>query len=220
MPKKSDQIEDIFDEVEKSSTPDKNKRPNKVNAAQSPAAQTTVSPKVGPASAGSNPVSPKSKLPLLVLIVFVIIVLSGIVYLVFTGTLSDFFAGDENQSATINDNSVSSDDPMNADDNGMTNNSTGNTININDIDIGEPDADGDGLSDAEEASLGTNPDLVDSDNDQLFDRIEVEVYETEPLNPDTDGDGQLDGVEVKNGYDPNGPGVLLDLQKEINNLEN
>ena len=53
---------------------------------------------------------------------------------------------------------------------------------------------------------------MDSDGDGLFDREEVEVYHTNPLNPDTDGDGYVDGFqEVDKGYNPLGPGRLLDL---------
>jgi hypothetical protein len=70
------------------------------------------------------------------------------------------------------------------------------------------DADSDGLTDAEEALLGTNPLLADTDNDALGDYEEVNIYKTNPLNPDTDGDTYLDGAEVKAGFDPNGPGKL------------
>ncbi len=73
------------------------------------------------------------------------------------------------------------------------------------------DTDGDGLTDAEEAQLGTNPQMVDTDNDGLTDREEVMIYKTNPLNPDTDGDSYLDGMEVKGGYNPNGPGKLFDV---------
>lgn len=73
----------------------------------------------------------------------------------------------------------------------------------------QPDADSDGLTDAEEAALATNPLSSDTDGDQLSDLDEVEIYKTDPLNPDTDGDTYLDGVEVINGYDPNGLGKLL-----------
>ncbi len=73
------------------------------------------------------------------------------------------------------------------------------------------DTDGDGLSDAREVALGTNPNLVDTDADNLNDREEVEVYLTDPLNPDTDGDTFKDGDEVRNGYNPKGPGKLLQL---------
>lgn len=58
----------------------------------------------------------------------------------------------------------------------------------------------------------------DTDGDGLFDREEVEVYKTDPKLKDTDGDGIDDGVEVDNGYNPNGDGLLLDLQKSIDNL--
>ena len=55
------------------------------------------------------------------------------------------------------------------------------------------DTDGDGLSDAEEAALGTDP-----------------------LNPDTDGDGLTDGFEVDNGLDP----LVADLDADGDGLTN
>lgn len=67
------------------------------------------------------------------------------------------------------------------------------------------DSDGDGLSDQEEAVLGTNPHDPDTDHDGLNDYEEVKIYHTDPKNPDTDGDGFLDGQEVKAGFDPNNP---------------
>ncbi len=76
------------------------------------------------------------------------------------------------------------------------------------------DSDGDGLSDVDEAAIGTSPRKPDSDNDGLFDREEVEVYETDPLVADTDGDGFIDGEEVSNGYNPNGEGRLFDIPTE------
>ncbi|MBI2475289.1 hypothetical protein HYV69_02570 [Candidatus Uhrbacteria bacterium] len=75
----------------------------------------------------------------------------------------------------------------------------------------EVDTDKDGLSDLQEAQLGTSPKSSDTDGDFLFDREELEVYGTNPLNSDSDGDGFLDGNEVKAGYDPNGPGKLLEV---------
>lgn len=74
------------------------------------------------------------------------------------------------------------------------------------------DTDGDGLTDEEEKTLGINSENIDSDNDGLFDREEVKVYKTNPLNPDTDDDGYLDGAEVKGGYNPNGPGNLYEIK--------
>lgn len=73
------------------------------------------------------------------------------------------------------------------------------------------DTDLDGLSDSEEATLGTDPTKIDTDDDGLTDREEAKIYGTDPLNPDTDGDTYLDGNEVKAGYNPNGPGKLLEL---------
>ncbi len=70
-------------------------------------------------------------------------------------------------------------------------------------DPGNPDTDGDGLTDYEEILIyhldPTNP---DTDRDGLTDYEEVKVYQTHPNRQDTDGDGYLDGEEVKNGYDP------------------
>lgn len=64
------------------------------------------------------------------------------------------------------------------------------------------DSDGDGLTDEEEKTIGTNINIVDSDGDGLNDASEVNKFKTGPLKPDTDGDGYTDGEEVKNGYDP------------------
>lgn len=71
------------------------------------------------------------------------------------------------------------------------------------------DSDDDGLTDTEEAALGTDPTKVDTDEDGLNDGMEVNFYFTDPLNSDTDGDTFLDGSEVENGYDPKGPGRLV-----------
>jgi hypothetical protein len=59
-----------------------------------------------------------------------------------------------------------------------------------------PDADGDGLSDDDEAAYGTDPNDADSDDDGLEDGGEVHDHATDPLSPDTDGDGLPDGDEV------------------------
>ena len=60
------------------------------------------------------------------------------------------------------------------------------------------DTDGDGLTDAEEAKLGTDPYKKDTDGDGVTDYDEVKVYKTDPLNPDTDFDGLSDGEEIFN----------------------
>lgn len=61
---------------------------------------------------------------------------------------------------------------------------------------GPLDSDGDGLTDNEEAELGTDPYDPDTDNDRLMDGEEVKTYGTDPLNPDTDWDMLKDGEEV------------------------
>lgn len=64
------------------------------------------------------------------------------------------------------------------------------------------DADGDGLSYQEEVRLGTDPDLPNSDLDQLGDGLEVmgfdyngQHYYTDPLSSDTTNDGLVDTLE-------------------------
>jgi hypothetical protein len=58
------------------------------------------------------------------------------------------------------------------------------------------DSDGDGLLDAEEIALGTDPLDPDTDGDGLPDGTEV-AHGTDPLDPDTDGDGLTDGGDVE-----------------------
>lgn len=64
------------------------------------------------------------------------------------------------------------------------------------------DSDGDGLSDADEATHGTDPDDPDTDQDGLADGAEVTTHGTDPLDPDTDDGGTTDGAEVTNGTNP------------------
>lgn len=63
------------------------------------------------------------------------------------------------------------------------------------------DSDGDGLTDTEEADLGTDPSMSDSDGDTLNDGDEVELG-TDPAATDSDGDGYEDADEVTEGSDP------------------
>jgi hypothetical protein len=63
------------------------------------------------------------------------------------------------------------------------------------------DRDHDGLTDEEEASLGTDPTNPDTDGDGLKDGDE-EAYGTDPLLSDTDGDGYSDYKEIQAGSDP------------------
>lgn len=70
-------------------------------------------------------------------------------------------------------------------------------------DPNNPDTDGDLLSDGQEFLLyGTDPRNPDTDADRLSDGEEVLRYGTDPLNPDTNGDGILDGVNVALGRNP------------------
>ncbi|MEM9478414.1 MAG: hypothetical protein AAGA58_02000 [Verrucomicrobiota bacterium] len=65
------------------------------------------------------------------------------------------------------------------------------------------DTDGDGLSNTEEAALGTDPEDRDTDNDGLNDNREVNTTNTDPLDADSDDDGLDDGDEI-NGFTFNG----------------
>ncbi|CAA9568098.1 MAG: hypothetical protein AVDCRST_MAG87-2132 [uncultured Thermomicrobiales bacterium] len=64
------------------------------------------------------------------------------------------------------------------------------------------DPDGDGLTSAREAELGTDPSLADTDDDGINDGEEINTYNTDPLNLDTDGDLFYDGGELIRGTDP------------------
>ncbi|MFK7929109.1 MAG: hypothetical protein AB8H79_13030 [Myxococcota bacterium] len=66
----------------------------------------------------------------------------------------------------------------------------------------DADTDGDGLTDGEEAELGTDPSVADTDEDGLNDGAEVNTHDTDPLDSDSDADGYLDGDEVAAGTDP------------------
>lgn len=57
------------------------------------------------------------------------------------------------------------------------------------------DKDNDGINDAEENRLGTDPEKADTDGDGLSDFDEVYNIKTDPLKADTDGDGLIDGLE-------------------------
>ncbi|MBI4779101.1 hypothetical protein HY797_01450 [Candidatus Falkowbacteria bacterium] len=77
------------------------------------------------------------------------------------------------------------------------------------------DSDQDGLTDEEETVAGTSLNSPDSDQDGLTDREEAKVFSTDPLRADTDDDGYVDGDEIKNGFNPNGPGKLLDINDQM-----
>ncbi|MDQ7037252.1 MAG: hypothetical protein Q9P01_21130 [Anaerolineae bacterium] len=64
------------------------------------------------------------------------------------------------------------------------------------------DTDGDRLSNMREATLQTDPLLVDTDGDGLTDGEEALVWQTTPISRDSDGDTINDGTEVANGTNP------------------
>lgn len=63
------------------------------------------------------------------------------------------------------------------------------------------DSDGDGLTDEEEAALGTDPDDIDSDDDGYQDGFEI-LDGTDPLDSDSDDDGVMDGGDRCNHTSP------------------
>ncbi|SDZ75284.1 hypothetical protein SAMN05660964_00137 [Thiothrix caldifontis] len=75
-------------------------------------------------------------------------------------------------------------------------------LDKDDTDGPKGDPDGDGVSNEDEAKLGTDPKKPDTDGDGLNDGDEVKAG-TNPLNKDTDGDGVDDKTEV--GADPSKP---------------
>src|SRR3989338_8834968 len=102
---------------------------------------------------------------------------------------------------------------LNTNTNTNLNTNAGGEVNLNtNMPPPEPlDTDRDGLTDEEEALYGTDINNADTDNDTLTDRDEAKVFKTDPNNADTDGDTYLDGAEVRAGYDPKGPGKLLEI---------
>jgi serine/threonine protein kinase len=78
-------------------------------------------------------------------------------------------------------------------------------------DPNNPDTDADGLGDGDEVLVhSTDPRNRDTDNDILLDGDEVNRFRTNPRVADTDGDGIPDGLEIAQGsdpLDPNSPGA-------------
>lgn len=94
---------------------------------------------------------------------------------------------------------------------GATNTHISCTIAI----VSSPDSDGDGLPDATEAWLGTDPAKTDTDGDGMPDGWEVNQG-FDPLNAadgllDTDGDGSANSHEHTAGTDPHDPASVFIL---------
>ncbi|MFN3195041.1 MAG: OmpA family protein [Chlorobiota bacterium] len=65
------------------------------------------------------------------------------------------------------------------------------------------DHDSDGLTNEQEAALGTNPYKSDTDGDGIADNLEINLYNSDPKLADSDGDGMTDGEEIANSSNPN-----------------
>jgi cell wall-associated NlpC family hydrolase len=77
-------------------------------------------------------------------------------------------------------------------------------------DLGGPDTDRDGLSDALERRLGLDPLRADTDGDNLSDAEELIVHGTDARRADTDGDQLNDAFELAQGLNPLSPDTDAD----------
>ncbi|HBJ86742.1 MAG TPA: hypothetical protein DDZ88_23380 [Verrucomicrobiales bacterium] len=81
-----------------------------------------------------------------------------------------------------------------------------------------PDPDFDDLTTEQEAILGTNPMLADTDGDLIDDLAELNgLPPTDPVLADTDADGVLDGAELDAGTDPTNGQSYLRVTDAIKN---
>ncbi|NLG26548.1 MAG: hypothetical protein GX557_01470, partial [Chloroflexi bacterium] len=85
------------------------------------------------------------------------------------------------------------------------------------------DTDSDGLDDATELCLGTNPYLADSDRDGIDDGTEIAGFDldlhgthwdSDPLQPDSNDDGNLDTLEWASSLATNGQATSADLDND------
>ncbi len=76
--------------------------------------------------------------------------------------------------------------------------------------LGGPDTDRDGLSDALERRLGLDPLRADTDGDNLTDAQELIVHGTDARKADTDGDQLNDAFELAQGLNPLSPDTDAD----------
>jgi hypothetical protein len=245
-------VDDIFAETDKTAEakkfsgyyPDQ----TQTTAANQIAPTDVETQKAGLSASEDLPTSKKGKIIKIVLIALLIILLFSLGYLVYAKFLSGKSANQNlvNSPATTTD--ITTDTSSNPADQTLNSTSTAtSTIPVSEEVTSTPslpvatttppvsnltDTDGDGLTDQEEAVLGTDPTKKDTDGDGLTDYEEVKVYNTDPLKVDTDGDGLSDyeevmiyhsdplkadtngngfndGVEVKNGYDPTIAGKKL-----------
>lgn len=83
--------------------------------------------------------------------------------------------------------------------------------NVSDADA---DIDADGISNIDEIEFGTDPNSNDTDDDDLTDREEIYVYQTDASNEDSDSDGLNDGDELQLGLNPMQPITFNCLDSE------
>ena len=74
--------------------------------------------------------------------------------------------------------------------------------------VQDEDMDNDGILDGEEEKLGLSSQDFDTDGDGIPDKMEIDIFKTDPTKADTDGDGFADGFEIINGFNPLGEGQL------------
>ena len=152
-------------------------------------------------------VSAKGIIPLWVVAISVIAVLFAC-FLIFFPRRGAQEAASATQTAAANQTQAAEIGQEDTDGDGLTNNEEAQigTDPLN------PDTDGDGLGDGEEVkNYRTNPLAPDTDSDKLGDGDEVHQRRTDPLNPDTDGDRLMDGDEVNRKTDPLNPDTDADL---------
>ena len=84
---------------------------------------------------------------------------------------------------------------------------TANGFDPNDSSDATTDSDGDGITNANEVAMGTNPKSADSDGDGQNDGSEQnsgsDPSNSESTYADADADGMSDSYETANGFDPN-----------------
>lgn len=115
-----------------------------------------------------------------------------------------------NTNNIVNPNNLNNSTSNNTSTNNQTNNSTNNTTD--ERCLAGLDSDSDGLDNACECVLGTNPYVGDTDGDGLTDAEEdangncnFDPGETDARQRDTDSDGLTDGEEIQEGTDPLNP---------------
>ena len=198
MDNNSNNIEDIFDKVDKTAPRADTRAP--LRATSMP----------GPLETGGASTVPGMKKR--ILIVVGVLVLAAVIII-------GFFLYLQYRSNPGNDAFIpEQEEEKNPVDNNANNSPDENKAVVEDTTA--LDSDNDGLSDIDESKHNTNPNKSDTDNDGLNDGDEVRWYKTDPLNPDSDGDGYLDGEEVKGGYNPLGAGKLLNFDKALEELKN